>query len=77
MIVNIHGDLAGILHMSQNAKNTENSVNQQVLLVAGGGSPSDLIYVTNQRLSVKNQVQDEVQVLLGAGVGFEPTTFRL
>ena len=89
LVIDLHGALAGILSMAsgkaheevdamlnatvdtdaakpQSPKNTEDFTNSQRLLVAGECNRGNLRPCENGQ-----------QIKLGAGVGFEPTTFRL
>ena len=77
VVVDLHGDLAGILQVAtkgdkpliKNGLSYFNPTNKQEKLVAEARASKNLIDVST--------TQDKSQESVVAGVGFEPTTFRL
>jgi site-specific DNA recombinase len=79
LAIDVHGDLAGILAIAH-AKAPPGSVNgvvSQAKSVAGSRSQHNLHKHKGRPGEAADVAQLAQQVKLVAGVGFEPTTFRL
>ncbi len=78
MLIDVRGDLAGILSVSLKRKKPATGAGQsQFELVAGGRSNLNLQTKDGHPVAAADLRELASQVEMVAGVGFEPTTFRL